>query len=126
MKTYRKSAYRLDFFLHSYKMGTQKKELRNCWLKKKLPLHIGCSALTNRILATTSGPGLPSEEERVWQARESDQHHLKRQISQYPSMIAGKLRAVVLEGAALCDCSVQRALQKDLKLYSRMAARNLS
>jgi hypothetical protein len=41
-------------------------------------------------------------------------------------MIAGKLRSAVLEGAALSDCSGQRALQKDLKLYSRMAARNLS
>jgi hypothetical protein len=47
---------------------------------------------------------------------------LKRQIDKYPTMTAGQLRATVLEAAVLSDRSVQRALQKDLKMLSRIAA----
>jgi hypothetical protein len=47
---------------------------------------------------------------------------LKRQIDKYPTMTASQLRATVLEAAVLSDRSVQRALQKDLKMLSRIAA----
>jgi transposase len=47
---------------------------------------------------------------------------IKRQITKYPYMSAGQLRATVPDVAALSDRSVQRALQKDLKMPSRVAA----
>ncbi len=47
---------------------------------------------------------------------------LKRQITKYPLMNAGQLRASVPELAAISDRTVQRRLQKDLKMPSRVAA----
>ncbi len=47
---------------------------------------------------------------------------LKRQIDKYPTMTAGQLRATVPEAAVLSERSVQRALQKDLKMPSRIVA----
>jgi hypothetical protein len=44
------------------------------------------------------------------------------QISKISCMVAGQLRAPVLDIAALSDCSVQHALQKDLKMLNRVAA----
>jgi hypothetical protein len=38
------------------------------------------------------------------------------QISKLSCILAGLLRALVLDIAALSDCSVQHALQKDLKM----------
>jgi elongation factor P--beta-lysine ligase len=46
----------------------------------------------------------------------------KMQISKYPCMTAGQLRATVPDLAALSDCSVQCSLQKDLKMPSPVAA----
>jgi transposase len=47
---------------------------------------------------------------------------LKRQITKYPYMTAAQLKTSVPELAALSDRTVQHALQKDLKMRSRVAA----
>jgi transposase len=47
---------------------------------------------------------------------------LERQIDKYPTMTASQLRATVPEAAVLSHHSVQRDLQKDLKMPSRVAA----
>jgi hypothetical protein len=47
---------------------------------------------------------------------------LKRQVSNYPYMTPGQLRATVPDVANLFDRSVQHALQEDVKIPSRVAA----
>jgi hypothetical protein len=92
-------------------------------------LTIACtvhSAMTiTRIVAASRAL---AEEEEFWQAHGKVTNIVlksrKRQISKYPSMTASVLRAPVPEMATLSDHPVWRALQKDLKLPSRMVALN--
>jgi hypothetical protein len=44
------------------------------------------------------------------------------QICKLSGILSGLLRALVLDIAALSDCSIQYALQKDLKMLIRVAA----
>jgi transposase len=103
---------------------------RNAGMKTKdIIARTGCNATTiNRVLAASKklrNSGIPERKKGSGRPRKVTKiilKSLKRQIDKYPTMTAGQLRATVPEAAVLSDRSVQRALQKDLKMPSRIAA----
>jgi hypothetical protein len=90
--------------------------------------HTGCNPNHHPVLAASrlfGNQGLPQRKKGSGRPRKVTNmvlKSLKRQIDKYLSMTAGQLRATVPEVATLSDRSVQHALQKDLKMPSKMAA----
>jgi transposase len=99
------------------------------WSTKNIAERLGCDKATiNRVLAAskaTPDKGIPARKKGSGRPRKITEEvlaALKRQIMKYPDMTAGQLRQTVPELASLMDRRVQFALQKHLKMPSRVAA----
>jgi transposase len=83
---------------------------------------ITCILAASRALPDQSIPQRKKGSGRPRKVTEIVLKSLKRQIKKYSAMTAGQLKARVLEVAALSDRSIQRTLQKGLKMPSSVAA----
>lgn len=99
------------------------------WSTKNIAERLGRDKATiNRVLAAskaTPDKGIPARKKGSGRPRKITEEvlaALKRQITKYPDMTAGQLRQTVPELASLTDRRVQFALQKHLKMPSRVAA----
>jgi transposase len=99
------------------------------WSSMAIASRLGRDKATiNRILAAAKASpdlGVPSRKKgsgRPRQVTEDVLKALKRQITKYPGMTAGQLRETVPELSTLSDRTVQHALQKYLRMPSRVAA----
>jgi transposase len=85
-------------------------------------------ATTNRVLAVSKAlpnRAVPQRKKGFGRPRKLTEDVLKilkRQRTKYPTMTAGQLRETVPELSDMADRTVQHALQKELKMPSRVAA----